>query len=124
MQWLFLSLEGWWVLAKPAVARPTGALPTNENTIADIFLNREPTLENAKLVEVKHRRFDFTDAASFPFDTLHLDRVNKPRRADYFFIVNRAMSHAGVVIAGKVRLGMERVYDKSKCEAVRGRAVD
>jgi hypothetical protein len=59
----------------------------------------------------------FVDAGSYPFDTIHCDRANKPRRADYFFLVNRVLTHAVCVIAKRAQFETEQTYDKGKAGA-------
>jgi hypothetical protein len=117
LSWLFLSLSGWWLIAKPAVARPASRIITDENTEADIYLNTMPNIDGRRLkrIEVKHRRtVDFTNADDFPYDTIHCDRFSKPRRCDYYFLCNRTLSHAAVIIAKRVKLGIERTFDQGK----------
>ena len=53
--------------------------------------------DGRKRGEVKWRKLDFQDCKSFPYETVTMDRANKPT-ADYYFIVNRNLSHAAVVV--------------------------
>jgi hypothetical protein len=48
-------------------------------------------------VEVKWRNLDFTCAEDFPFQTVNIDRANKPELASLYFSVNRQLTHALIV---------------------------
>ena len=110
LAWLYLSIasSGWWLISRPARARLARGILNGENDDADIFMSRESTIVGARLVEVKHRQLDFVDADSY------CDRVNKPRRADYFFLVNRALTNAACVVAKRAQFETNQTYDQGK----------
>jgi hypothetical protein len=117
LSWLYLSIasSGWWLLSRPARARLARGILNGENDEADIFMSREPTIVGARLVEVKHRKtLDFTCVDDFPHETIFCDRINKPRRADHFFLVNRALAHAACVVAKRAQFQTNQTYDQGK----------